>query len=324
MANVSTALNVTAAAAGAGKVVHVHGGAAVHVHSDGTAHGPVEAAREEFLVKHRGHEQLHAALLLGMLVFLVSAQVGLVYWKRRSPKTFELVTLVGMLALPPLYALYHFYWRFLLIWAAFGAVTAFFLSKPFVERPMRATTPRQVYWFFFLLDKVSFGLAFAGYALLLLDAMLGRTLRAGYFATMLLFYGLFYGVIGRDLASLCADKMALSLGYASAGGLPQRAAGGGAVCAICCDTLDSVVEKAITLPTCGHVFHSFCIRGWRIVGKRECPSCREKVELQHVFVQPWEKQSVLWSYVLDVTRYLVVWNPLIFGVATMAIRVLDH
>lgn len=305
-------------------VVHHH--APLAAHGDHPGHA-VDAARAEFLAKHKGHEKLHASLLMGLLAFLFVAQLALVVWKSRSPKTFETVTLVGMLVLPPLYALYHLYWRFLVIFAAFLAVTAFFLSKPFVEKPMLVTTPRQVYWFFFLCNKIAFGLAFAGYVLLLLDAASGKAYGLSYLATMCMFYGLFYGVIGRDLAALCADKMAASLGYSSSAavGLPQRSlVASDRVCAICADTLSSVTEDAITLPTCGHVFHSFCIRGWSIVGKRECPSCKEKVELQHVFVQPWEKQSVLWSYVLDVTRYLIVWNPLIFGVSTVVIGMLDH
>jgi RING finger protein 121 len=257
-----------------------------------------------------------------------------------------------MMILPPLFALYHFYWRFLVIWTAFAVVTAYFLSKPFLEKPMRVTTPRQVYWFFFLCNKVAFAIAVVGYLLILLDVFMGKRFGLGYVATMFMFYGLFYGVIGRDLASLCADKMAASLGYSSSnsGGLPQRDLDLGKVCAICCDTLDSVTEDSITLPTCKHVFHSFCIRGWRIVGKRECPCCKEKVgdseratfgnfvdllflpfffffpkvELQDVFVQPWEKQSVLWSYILDMTRYLIVWNPVLFGIGTFAIKILDH
>ncbi len=253
----------------------------MHVHSGNVdPHaGHLDPAHAEFLQKHRGHEQLHAALLAGLLVFVVAAQVTLMMWKQRSPKSFELVTLIGMMVLPPLFALYHLYWRFLLIWTAFASVTAFFLSKPFLEKPMRVTTPRQVYWFFFLCNKVAFAIAVVGYLLILLDVFLGKRLGLGYLATMLMFYGLFYGVIGRDLASLCADKMAASLGYASSStmGLPQRELDLGRVCAICCDALDSVTEDSITLPTCKHVFHSFCIRGWRIVGKRECPCCKEKV-----------------------------------------------
>jgi RING finger protein 121 len=271
---------------------HVHSGS-VDPHAS-----HLDPAHAEFMMKHKatrtdfffflslhfdvwfqGHEQLHAALLSGLLLFIVVAQVSLMYWKQRSPKSFELITLAGMLILPPAFALYHLYWRFLIIWSLFAAVTAFFLSKPFLEKPLRVTTPRQVYWFFFLCNKVAFGMALAGYLVLMLDVFMGKKLGLGYFATMLMFYGLFYGVIGRDLASLCADKMAASLGYASSSamGLPNRELDLGRVCAICCDALDSVSEDSITLPTCGHVFHSFCIRGWRIVGKRECPCCKEKV-----------------------------------------------
>ena len=306
--------------------VNASSGAAGHVHlHDGqpVAHG-VSAAQAEFLRKHRGHEQLHAALLAGMLAFLLAAQLGLVVWKKRSPKSFQLVTLVGMVALPPLYAVYHAYWRFTVIWLLFMGVSGYFLSLPFVQRPMQMTTPRRVYWFFFLSNKVALGLAAAGYALILVDAMSGKVWGLGYFAVMLLFYGLFYGVIVRDLAALCADKMAQTLGYDSKGeSMPNRVASA-RVCAICAETLQTATEDVITLPSCGHDFHSFCIRGWRIVGKDECPRCREKVELGHVFAQPWEKQSVVFTYILDVTRYLIVWNPVIFGVSTYVIRMIDH
>lgn len=264
-------------------------------------HAQVDPAHAEFLRRHAGHEALHARLAMGLLVFLVVAQAGLVLWKQRSPRSFELISLLGMLILPPLYAIWHHYWRFMTIWTAFVIVSAYFLSLPFREKPMHTSTPRRVYWFFFLSNKVAFGVALLGYLLILLDVMTGRVWRLGHVALLLLFYGLMYGVIARDLASLCADKMARALGYGASAssarsadaGLPDRLAGA-RVCAICADSLTSATEEIITLPTCGHDFHSFCIRGWRIVGKSECPRCREKVALSDVFVQPWEKQSVVW------------------------------
>ena len=296
--------------------VHLHGGQPV-------VHAEMDPARAEFMKKHRGHESLHAALVMGMFTFLLVAQLGLVLWKKRSPKTFNLVTLCGMLFLPPLYSLWHSYWRFIAIWVAFMAVSGYFLSMPFREKPMKMSTPRKLYWFFFLSNKVAFAVAVGGYALVLVDQVSGKVWGLGYVATLTLFYGLLYGVIARDLAALCADKMAKMLGYQTVDAMPDRLVGS-RVCAICSDTLESATEEIVPLPDCGHEFHSFCIRGWRIVGKDECPRCKEKVELSHVFVQPWEKQSVVWSYVLDVTRYLIVWNPLIFGISAWAIRTIDH
>lgn len=117
-------------------------------------------------------------------------------------------------------------------------------------------------------------------------------------------------------------QMSSTMGFTAVGGMPSRLLDE-RVCALCSDTLDSVAEDRIRLPTCGHVFHAFCIRGWRIVGKEECPCCKERVALSEVFVQPWEKQTVLWSYVLDVTRYLVVYNPIIFVGLQALVRWID-
>lgn len=281
----------------------------------------MDAEKLEFMRKHHGHESLHAMLLMGLLMFLLLAQAILVYWKKRSPLTYDRVSLAGLLLFPPLFSFARGYWRFLITWILFIATSSYFLSKPFLERPMRLTTPRLVYWFFFLCNKVSFGLAFLGYCGLMVDALTGSSFSLGPSSLLFLFYGLLYGVISRDLALLCADRMASSLG--SLGGTLPTSAVDPRVCAVCGEDLNSISEDSVALPACGHVFHSFCIRGWSIVGKHECPRCKERVQLSEVFQHPWEKQSIVWSYVLDITRYLVVWNPLIVGASSLLIRLID-
>ena len=37
---------------------------------------------------------------------------------------------------------------------------------------------------------------------------------------------------------------------------------------------------------------------------------RAQVQLQTMFRNPWETQSLVWANLLDALRYLVVWNPL--------------
>jgi len=77
------------------------------------------------------------------------------------------------------------------------------------------------------------------------------------------------------------------------------------------DVQDEGQDKTVAL-NCQHLFHSWCIRGWTIVGKKDvCPICCEKVDLSSTFVNPWERQSILWGNILDAVRYLIVWNPLI-------------
>lgn len=66
--------------------------------------------------------------------------------------------------------------------------------------------------------------------------------------------------------------------------------------------------------SCKHLFHMECIRGWCIIGKKDtCPTCWEKVDLRDVFGdKPWETRNLSWIQMLDMVRYLVVWNPIIF------------
>jgi len=137
------------------------------------------------------------------------------------------------------------------------------------------------------------------------------------FGVTILFYGLYFGVLGRDFAEICADKLAAKMGYHSETGLPKRNLESN-ICAVCGQTLilhsttdDEAPEKTYKL-SCGHLFHEFCIRGWCIVGKKQtCPYCKEKVDLKRMFCNPWERPHVLFGQLLDWLRYLVVWQPII-------------
>lgn len=73
-------------------------------------------------------------------------------------------------------------------------------------------------------------------------------------------------------------------------------------------------------------YHEFCIRGWIIIGKKDtCPYCSEKVNIRATLLKnPWEKQSTIWSGVLDTLRYLVVWNPLIVFVINVVVFLVDR
>ncbi|KAH9638483.1 hypothetical protein HF086_016808 [Spodoptera exigua] len=147
---------------------------------------------------------------------------------------------------------------------------------------------RLVYKWFYLIYKVSCFLGVVGYILMMLT-FLGVNLLFGQkpqqwmdVALMLLFYGLYFGVLGRDVAEYCTDKMAASIGVAMS------------TLRIYLD-LVLVTENTYKL-TCGHVFHEFCIRGWCIVGKKQtCPYCKEKVDLKRMFTNPcWTGSAGSW------------------------------
>jgi hypothetical protein len=67
--------------------------------------------------------------------------------------------------------------------------------------------------------------------------------------------------------------------------------------------------------TCKHVFHRTCLAGWAIVGKKGvCPVCSERVDLSVIYADSplLGKTSAVFGQLLEMARYLVVWNPLLF------------
>ncbi|XP_076664011.1 E3 ubiquitin ligase Rnf121 isoform X3 [Andrena cerasifolii] len=184
------------------------------------------------------------------------------------------------------------------------------------------TNYRLVYKWFLFIYKVSYVLGIISY-IIMLATFFGLNIvfevkpqvwmNCG---ILFLFYGLYFGVLGRDVAEICADKMASHIGYYVPGQMPTRTLEPG-VCAVCGNRLlvsehePGVIENTYKL-SCEHVFHEFCIRGWCIVGKKEtCPYCKEKVDLKKMFCNPWERPHVFYGQLLDWIRWLVAWQPLI-------------
>ncbi|CAF4995532.1 unnamed protein product, partial [Rotaria socialis] len=171
----------------------------------------------------------------------------------------------------------------------------------------------------------SYGFAIGGYFLIMMtflginNLLLISPQTSLDFGILIMFYGIYYGVLGRDMAESCTDRMASKIGYYSASGLPKRALESN-TCAVCANPIlvqnndEALIERTYKLQ-CGHTFHEFCIRGWCIVGKKQtCPYCKEKVDLKRLFPNPWEKPHVLYGNLLDWIRYLVAWQPLILMV----------
>ncbi|XP_038056300.1 RING finger protein 121-like [Patiria miniata] len=272
--------------------------------------------------KHKGHEAMHAEMILILIATLVVAQVLLVQWKTRHFKSYQIATLVGMWAIPVYFCVTLHWWRFLIIWTIFSLITAF-ISYRATRNPLPGSTPRLVYKWFYTIYKISYGLGVCGYTVIMCTFLnlnllfLIKTDKSMDFGLVLLFYGLYYGVLGRDFAEICSEQMAARIGYYTKTGLPGRALEDN-ICAVCGQKIyipdedEEVAERVYEL-TCKHRFHEFCIRGWCIVGKRQiCPYCKEKVDLKRMFKNPWERPHVMFGQLLDWIRYLVAWQPVIF------------
>lgn len=156
---------------------------------------------------------------------------------------------------------------------------------------------------------------------------------------MLLFYGVYYGVLTRDFTDFLVGILAANIGYYSpSSALPSKSLNSN-ICAICgrshaglpekdkqdydSPSFSDSDEKVYTL-SCGHKFHEMCILGWSLVGKKQiCPYCREKCDIHKLFsTLPFQKPHFLYGNMLDFIRYLIGFQPLIIIIVQVVIHFL--
>lgn len=264
---------------------------------------------------------MHATMLIILIITLIISQFALFEWKKRHYRSYLHVSLLALWLIPLGISLRNFWWRFVIFWSIFSFITCIVLQKSF-EKPVRGSTPRMVYKWFLFIYKLSYGLGILGYILMMMtfvgfNLIFNQTPQSWMDVSLLfIFYGLYYGVLGRDLSELCTDKIAIHIGYYNVDGIPTKTLPKD-LCALCAHKLfvsendQGVIEDTYKLP-CDHTFHEFCLRGWLIVGKKQiCPYCKEKVDLKKLFNNPWERPHLLYGQLLDWIRYLLAWQPLI-------------
>lgn len=313
-----------------------------------------EEDREHILrhQKHAGHEGMHALMLLILIVTIVVAQTALIAWKKHHYKSYQNVSMFGMWIIPLCISLYNHWIRFIGIWFVITLITLALIYRPLIQKGgFRSGTsiPRLLYRWFYYLYSVSSVVAVTGY-MIIMATFLGLNLLFNLkpqtpldVGFMLLFYGIYYGVLTRDFTDFLVDKLAASIGYYNPqSSLPSKQLNS-TICAICGRShaglddedglysgsqdsliaggtsaagagsgLESSKERVFTL-TCGHRYHEYCIYGWCLVGKKQvCPFCREKVDLNQLFASlPFQKPHYLYGNLLDFIRYLVAWQPVI-------------
>uniref|UniRef100_A0A663DYL4 Ring finger protein 175 n=1 Tax=Aquila chrysaetos chrysaetos TaxID=223781 RepID=A0A663DYL4_AQUCH len=251
--------------------------------------------------KHHGCEAMHMKMALVLIATLVVAQmIVLVQWKQRhvislkrlSQFCQQLVTLLQIWVVRLYFTVRFYWWRSLPTWGMVSVITSYINFRA-TCKPLLGRTPQLVYKWFRLIYKLSYAIGIVGY-LAIMFTMFGFNLffrmesdDSMDFAVTLLFYGLYYGMMGRDFAETCSDYLAPTISFYNTSGIPTRNLSN-SICAVCTQKIfvdineEGIIENTYQL-SCNHVFHESCICGWCIVGKnRTCSHCPEKVDLKRM------------------------------------------
>ncbi|KAI8137093.1 RING finger protein 121-like protein [Fennellomyces sp. T-0311] len=288
----------------------------------------------QFLVEHQGHEKRHELMAFILLFSLFASQFLILYWKKKHYRSYQAVSLGGLYFFPVLMGLKEGWYYFITVWIIYSLLNGFVLYKA-SRNPLEAMTPRMVYKWYTVIYNTSFVVGVLGYCLILIvffqiAALFNVESNLTQIGILALCYGLYFGVLGRDFVEICSDRMASTIGYYSKDGLPQKHLNAD-ICAVCgqgtSHSVGTMLEPQhnafagdeVHQLACKHKFHEKCIRGWCLIGKKDiCPYCKEKVDMKQFKKNPWDTQQQLYLNILDGVRYLVVWQPLIFGAVRLS------
>lgn len=291
---------------------------------------------EKDIIRHGTHThtaddlQQHAVyiVLLLLAIFIVS-QILIYYWKQNHILSYSICAIGGTWILPLLYTIYHHLHNhhFIFIWLIFTLLSAYCLYITKINRTVYKNTPRIVYGSTYVIFYLCYTMTVVSLVSIILD-LCGITLFVTYYTPFdifplfqytiyLLIYGLYFGVLNRDMAELVTQRLASNIGYTTnksdelfnSKQVPYN------LCALCDWSLYNSIESTVTLQ-CTHTFHSMCLKGHTLIGKRDtCPQCHEKIELNQFVDTPWKHTTIWYSTLLNIVRYIIVFNPIIFIIA---------
>lgn len=192
--------------------------------------------------KHIGHENQHLAMVLILITVMIISQILLVFWKTRYQKSYIHASMIAMYLIPFGISAYRHWWRFVSIWLVISLITIVLVWRPLVMPNFSrsgSNIPRMLYKWFFMVYSVSSVIAVVGYTILLLTFFgINMLLNIGPqtaldIGFMMLFYGIYYGVLCRDFTDFLVDKLAASIGYYNPSSeLPSKQLNNN-ICAIC-------------------------------------------------------------------------------------------
>jgi len=100
-------------------------------------------------------------LSYALILWLFGAQLAIVWWKKTHPDQFRLFTLVGLLVLPPVFAIMFHNWRFIACCFLFITQAAYTVWIS-TRKPLDPDTPQFVFRFFLVMHRITFAMGVLG------------------------------------------------------------------------------------------------------------------------------------------------------------------
>jgi hypothetical protein len=176
-----------------------------------------------------------------MLVALLLLSVGVSVWRRKHAKSYQFGSLLALWLFPLAAAVPGHWWRFLLVWSCFSAVTGYLLRRVLTERPLQRDTPGLMYRYFstvYHACSVSAVVSYGTFMAVMICFPPDR--RPGVVVDVLidvvfsaLAYSIYFGVLIRDVAEIAAENVSAALGYLKKNDDDANAEAPPGMCALC-------------------------------------------------------------------------------------------
>ncbi|KAI5180988.1 RING finger protein 121/175 [Nematocida sp. AWRm80] len=232
--------------------------------------------------------------LIALAIVFVGVQILAYVWKKAHKGSFQIVSTLTLLIFPMLTALITRAYMFITVWLIVILVHLVVFRDIFLgRRPKMLTT--NIYEVYRSIFKVSICSSLIGYLMIAIGFFKGPT-KLYSKGIILLMYSLYYTLIIRTGLDFISQRSAGTI-------LPSKKTVSNGVCPLCREDKGG---KKITL-SCNETFHETCIKSWKILGKTDtCPSCKEKVDLSNVAMNPWQKNEYIFTKFLDFTSNLIL------------------
>lgn len=238
-------------------------------------------------------------LLMFFVILVVLVQLASYLWKSVHKKSFAVVSSAVLVLVPLFVAISNGSYLFILLWALFFA-THSFLLRFLVTRRYSSFASMNIYRFYRLIFRITFVGSMLGFFMLSYGFF--RNSAGIYGAGVpLLFYSLYFSLLGRNFINYIGDKITQDV-------LPSVSVKKESACGVCAENVsDAEDDKSTYVLRCNHKFHLDCLKGWRIVGKRDiCPTCKERVDLEDVPMNPWQRNEYFFTQFLDLVGNIIL------------------